>query len=115
MKSDTTPGKVEVIEIPEGSPQPKAGPGGSGRVIQETKMTDPYNQTIWCGELTKEQVGETLNKSRTTPNPVDLEIAYRNALYIRDNVLHQTAQARAAESVAALARFEPKLEYRYGR
>lgn len=55
------------------------------------------------------------NKSEPTPDPVDLEIAYRNALYIRDNVIHQTAQARAAESVCALARYEPKLEVRYGR
>lgn len=55
------------------------------------------------------------SKIETTPDPVELEIAYRNALYIRDNVMHQTAQARAAESVAAMARFEPKLEARYDR
>jgi hypothetical protein len=55
------------------------------------------------------------NPHATSPDPVDLEIAYRNALYIRDNVIHQTAQARAAESLCALARYEPKLQAHYGR
>lgn len=69
-----------------------------------------------CNCMYCERDRQTLANCKTTPpDPVDLEIAYRNALYIRDNVIHTMARARSAESVAALARFEPKLEARYGR